>query len=173
MALTSSQLITLRAACFADQAAAAFFQAPGSASGLQSYLNASADPAYYVWRDNVTQDEIMQNGFDWVRVDNLSVGRARIWEWLFDNAETSISPSKANVRAGIDEVWKGTAADLAVRAAVYVHCKRTASRAEKVFSTGVGSVADPAVVSGEINVSSLDAALLIYKDDGTIWTAQG
>ena len=65
----------------------------------------------------------MQNGFDWVEVDNLTVGKARIWEWLFDNATTTINPSKANVRAGIAECWKGTAAKLAVQAAVLAHCK--------------------------------------------------
>ena len=173
MALTPQQLTTLRAACFASPTAAAFFAEPGNAAGLQSHLNAAASPAFYVWRDRVTQDEIMQNGFDWTRVDNLSVGKARVWEWLFDNAQSSINPSKPNVRAGIEQVWQGTTADLNVRAAVYVHCRRLVSVAERAFATGVGTEANHGDAAWVGSVSSVEAATLIYKDDGTIWTAQG
>ena len=173
MALTPQQIITLRAACFASPTAAAFFVEPGNAAGLQAYLNGASSPAFYVYRTSVAQDEITQNGFDWVRVDNLSVGKARIWEWLFLNAARSINPSKPNVRAGIEEVWKGTAADLAVRASVLGHCRRVASVAERAFATGVGSEANPGDAAWSGSVSSVEAALLIYKDDGNIWTAQG
>ena len=156
MALNSAQLQTLKTAILADQTALAFYE-NGDLSGLADYLNADAAPAFVIWRDNVSQDEIMQNGFDWVRVDNLSVGKARIWDWLFKNQAASINPSKVNVRAGIDEVWKGTAADLAVRAAVYTHCKRSASRFEKVFAAGVGTSDNPATAAlvGPISYTEL------------------
>lgn len=144
MALTDAQKQTLKAAILADQAIAQTF-IDGDLQGTADYLNASAAPTFWIWKNLVTQDEIMQNGFDWVRVDNLSVGKARIWDWLFDNQTRSVNPSKANVRAGIAECWKGTAADLAVQAAVLAHCKRAATRLEKVFATGTGSEADPAV----------------------------
>jgi len=110
---------------------------------MADWFNAASVPAFIVWKTKVSQDEIMQNGFDWVRVDNLSVGKARIWEWLFDNAEAAINPSKMNVRLGIDEVWKGTQSDLNVRAAVYAHCKRPATRGERLFATGAGSTETP------------------------------
>lgn len=169
--LTPAQITTLRAACFVDPTAAAFFTAPGDAAGLQAYLN--GDTTHIAWRTLVTQDEIMQNGFDWVQVDNLSVGKARIWEWLFSNEARSMNPAKANVRAGIEECWKGTAAMLAVRAAVYVHCRRVATAAEKVFATGTGTEANPALLGWEGSVSPVEAAMLLYHDDGSIWTAQG
>lgn len=169
--LNDAQLISLRAECFSDPTTAAFFDSPGNASGLRAYLNGETE--FIVWRTLVNQDEIMLNGFDWVRVDNLSVGKSRIWEWMFDNEAKSINPSKTNIRAGIDEVWKGTAADLAVRAAVYTHCKRAATDAEQKLATGTGSSEDPGLMSFEGEISDLDAARLIYKDDGTIWTAQG
>lgn len=123
---------------------------------IATLLGLPAAPTFIVWKSSVTQDEIMQNGFDWLRVDNLSVGKARIWEWMFNNAERAINPSKANVRAGIEETWKGTAPDLAVRAAVYVHCKRLATRVEKVFATGTGSDAEPATLTHEGPVSYQD-----------------
>jgi hypothetical protein len=68
---------------------------------------------------------------------------------MFDNQSNTINPSKINVRSGIDEAWKGTAAMLAVRAAVYIHCKRKANRAEKLFATGTGTDASPATMSYE------------------------
>lgn len=113
--------------------------ADGNLAGVTDALNAEASPAFYVWRTEVSQDEIMQNGFDWVRVDNLSVGKARIWEWLFMNQARAINPSKANVRGGISECWKGTAQDVAVRHVVLQHCQRLASRFERVFATGTGT----------------------------------
>lgn len=144
--LTPAQLVTLKAAIAADPALAAIQQTPDGAFAVKDALNLTATPAFIVWKSRVTQDEIMQNGFDWTRVDNLTVGPARVWEWMFANAERSINPSKANVRAGIEAVWKGVAADLAVRAAVYVHCKRNASRAEQLFATGTGTDAVPATM---------------------------
>jgi hypothetical protein len=126
---------------------------------LADLLNANASPVFVVWRSAVPQTEIMLNGFDWTRVDNLSVGKARIWQWLFDNPEKTINPSKTNIRAGIDATWTGTQADLDVRAAVYVHCKRDATRLEKLFATGTGSTAVPATlaegIEGAIGFSDL------------------
>ena len=126
--------------------------------------NYRQDSATWVWRTSVSQDEIMQGNFDWTRVDNLGAGPARIWEWMFGNADRSINPSKANVRAGIESVWKGTAADLAVRAVVYTHCKRLAVKAEALFTTGTGTNTDPAVLvwEGPLPVSDVSAALNRY-----------
>jgi len=127
---------------------------------IRDYYNAVSDPAFTVWKTQVTQDEIMQNGFDWTRVDNLSIGKARVWEWMFSSS-AAFNPSKANVRAGIDSVWVGTAADLAVRAAVYIHCKRIANRVERIFATGVGSDAVPGllVFEGELTTDDVSAML--------------
>lgn len=146
MSLTSLQLQTLGAYiatvpewnALPNDSDAAFF--------IAGELDKPASPAFTVWRTSVRQDEITQNGFDWVRVDNLSVGKARIWEWMFGNTARSFNPTKDNVRAGIAECWKGTAADLAVQAAVLAHCKRSANGYEKVFAAGTGTVQAPAVL---------------------------
>jgi len=136
--MTLEQLADLKTYIQAQQDIGPMF-ADGNLSGVADALNVDAAPTFYVWKTSVSQDEIMQNGFDWVRVDNLSVGKARIWEWLFLNADRSINPSKTNVRAGISECWRGTAADVSVRHAVLQHCQRPASRFEKVFATGSGT----------------------------------
>lgn len=127
-----------------------------SALMIAQALQADASPDFIVWRSSVSKDEIMQNGFDWVQVDNLTVGKARIWDWMFDNAQKAFNPSKVNVRAGIDEAWKGTAAMLAVRAAVYGHCKRKANILEKVLATGIGTTASPATMGYEGNIHYSD-----------------
>lgn len=103
-------------------------------------LNAAASPAWQVYKTAVPLGEIMLNGFNWTRVDNLSVGKARIWEWLFSaNAESTINPSKPNIRAGINATWVGTQADLDVRDAVYAHCYRAGSVADKLLGSGAGT----------------------------------
>lgn len=165
--LTTQQITTLRAAVFADTTAAALL-AGGNASGLQAYLNNPAVPTFVVWRTAVPIDDIMRNAMDWARVDNLSVGKARIWDWM--GRLGSLDCSKANIRAGIDATWVGTAADLAVRSTVYTHCKRAASAAERMLATGTGTDAVPGTMGFEGVVSELDARRLVFKDDGTIWT---
>ena len=163
--LTTAQLQTLRTA-ITNETDPAFvvLRTSRSTTEIGQWLNQPS--TLIAWRTAVSQDEIMQNGFDWVRVDNLSVGAARIWEWLFDNQPNTINPSKANVRAGIDAVWKGTAADLAVRAAVYSHCKRPATRGEKVFATGAGTTNDPASLGYEGELSEYDIRRACWSDDG-------
>jgi hypothetical protein len=170
--MTPEQITSLRAKVFADSAANTLLTA-GDSSGLRTYLNAAVS-AFIVWRTSVSQDEIMGSAaFDWTRVDNLSVGKARIWEWLFKNSGISIDPSQANKRAGIDAAWVGTTADLNVRAAVYVKCKRSATMAEKMLATGTGTDATPAVMDLQGEVSDNDTARIIFKDNGQIWTVGG
>jgi len=154
--LTTAQLATLKADILADPALNAQPNNSDGNSAIAAAYNLTAAPTFVVWRSSVQQETITQNGFDWVRVDNLSVGKARIWEWLFANPMRSINPSKANVRAGINECWKGTADDLAVRAAIYVHCKRGATRGEKLFATGAGTDADPGLMGFEGSLSYQD-----------------
>jgi hypothetical protein len=154
--LTTSQQATLKADILADPAFASLPHTSDGAFAIAAAYQLPATPDFYVWRSSVSQDEIMQNGFDWTRVDNLSVGKARIWEWLFTNQDRAFNPSKPNVRAGIEAVWVGTAADLAVRAAVYLHCQRTANRLEKLFATGTGTAmpnGSPATMAVEGYVS--------------------
>ena len=129
-----------------------------SASTIASAYGQTSSGEWIVWKTAVVLDEIMQNGFDWARVDNISVGKARIWRWMFDNDARTCNPSRPNVRAGIDATRVGTAADLAVRAAVYTHCKRQANRLEKLLSTGTGTKAVPATMAVEGTPSNFDVA---------------
>jgi hypothetical protein len=159
--LTTEQKALLATDIAADPVFAALPHNSDGAWEIAAAYNLAASPDYIVWKSLVTQDEIMQNGFDWTQVDNTTVGKARIWEWMFNNQQRVINPSKANVRAGIDEAWKGTAAMLAVRAAVYIHCKRKANRAEKLFATGDGTDAIPSTMGyeGELSYNDVKDAM--------------
>lgn len=158
MALKPAQQTALGDFIAADPTLSAIPNSNDGAYALASLLNLPASPAFVIWRSAVTLDEITQDTFDWARVDNLSVGKARIWEWMFTNANRVINPSRRNVRAGIDAAWVGTAADLAVRAAVYARCKRSATLAEKILATGVGSDASPATAGFEGNVTYFEVS---------------
>ena len=154
--LTTAQSQAIKAAILADPVLAAYPMTSGGSYSIAEALNAEASPAFVVWRTSVPQDEITQNGFTWTDVDNLTIGKARIWEWLFLNESRSMNPSKANVRAGIVECWSGTAGKLAVQASVFSHCKRNATRAEKILATGTGSDASPGLMSFEGSLSPDD-----------------
>ena len=154
--LTTAQAQAIKAVIVADQVLSAYPLNSDGAFAIAAALNLEASPAFVVWRTSVPQDEITQNGFTWTEVDNLSVGKARIWEWLFLNESRSMNPSKANVRAGIVECWSGTAGKVAVQASVFSHCKRNATRAEKALATGTGTDATPAKMDYEGALSYQD-----------------
>jgi hypothetical protein len=151
MALTPAQLATLKAAIVADSELNAFPMNSDGAFAIAAALNQIASPEWIVWRTNVTRREVLQNGFDWTRLDNLSVGKARVWSDIFVDGE--MNPSKPNVRAGIESVWVGTTADLAVRASVYEHCKIPATRIQAILSSGTGTNATPATMDENIDES--------------------
>lgn len=156
--MNTEQLQTLKAAIIADPVMSQFPANSDGSYAIAELLNMPADPAFIVWKTDVSIDEIMRNGMDWARVDNLTVGKARIWDWL--GRLGAINAGKVNVRAGIDAAWVGTAADLAVRAAIYTHCKRSATVLEKLFAAGAGSDASPAtmVIEGAISYQAVQEA---------------
>lgn len=136
--LTTPQLQALKAAILADQELAA---QPNNSDGnfaIAAALNQPATPAFYVWRTSVAITEIMQNGFDWTRVDNLTAGKARIWEFM--TAANQVNPSLANVRAGFLATFS-VAADQVTRQGIFNHSQRQATRAEKLLATGAGTTA--------------------------------
>lgn len=160
--LTPAQRATLKAAIAADET---LNSKPNNSDGnfdIAAALNAPASPDFYVWKTSVSVTDIMQNGFDWTRVDNLTVGKSRIWEWM--TIAEAINPSLPNVRAGILAVF-ATAGDQATRLAAFQHCQRLASRVEKLLATGSGTTTTDQAVGpatmgfeGPITYSDVEAA---------------
>lgn len=155
--LTLTQIQALKTACIADVAVCKPLHDAADDAGLAGYFNGST-VTFIAWRTDTNIDEIMRNGMDWARVDNLSVGKARIWDWM--GRLGMLDCSRSNIRAGIDATWVGNAADLAVRATVYTHCKRIANRAEKILATGTGTDVAPATLTFQGSVSLAEASLI-------------
>ena len=166
MALTTEQLHVFRAALLAETDPDLVFRRDnGQAGRVAEWYNQVGANAPIVWKTSLQLEEITSNGFDWVRVDNLSVGKARIWEWMFGSENKSINPSKPNIRAGIAEVWKGTAADLAVQATVLNHCKRPATRIEALYAAGSGTMEAPAKLVFTEQLSEPDVMRALYTQE--------
>ena len=66
--MTPEQLTTLRDYILSVQAWAALPVNSDTSYFIADELRKEATPAFVVWRSSVPQDEIMQNGFDWVFV---------------------------------------------------------------------------------------------------------
>lgn len=159
--LTPSQNTVLKAAIVADAVLNALPNTSDGAFAIADAFNLNATPDFFVWRSTVTSLEIMQNGFDWTRVDNLTAGKARIWDWMMRTG--ALNPSLSNVRAGVLAVFN-VAADLNTRLAVFQHSQRLATRAEKLFATGTGTTTTEQGVGPAIMVFE---GFLSYQDVDT------
>lgn len=140
-ALSTVQLQAVKAAIAADPTLNA---APNNDDGdvaIADALNAAAAPLFIVWRTHVLlMDVTGRAGFDWTRVDNLSVGKARIFEWMFLPGSVC-NPALASVRAGVEAAFSVAANDAPCRQAFYDAGSRPATRVERLFTT-------PATVPG-------------------------
>ena len=162
VALTNAQLIVLRDDIAADPAFAGLPHNSDGAWAVAAAYNLQAVPNFYVWKDSVETNVIMGNGFDWTRIDNLTVGKSRIWDFM--TRLGVLNPSQANVRAGILATF-GTAADLAMRLAIFGHCQRLATRIQKLFSTGAGT----AVTEQGIGPATAAVDSISYQDVLEAW----
>lgn len=156
--LTTAQLQALKTAINAEtDTTFAGYRTANDKFSMAAWLNLPSTTV--VWRTGVSKREVIASAaFDWTRVDNLSVGKARIWDQLFSAGD--INPSQANVRAGIDATW-AAAGDANTLAGIYVVIKRLANRFEKIYATGTGTNAVPAalVVEGSVTSSQIGDAL--------------
>lgn len=159
--LTSAQLLTLKADILADSN---FNSQPHNSDGafaIAAVYNADATPAFVVWKSSVTRDEVQAlDAFDWTLVDNLTVGKARIFDWMFMRG-VAIDPSKANIRAGIAACFVGSAPLVTMQTAILTSFKRNATRFEKLFATGTGTTVSPAVavLIGSLDYNDIVAAM--------------
>lgn len=155
MELTSTQLTTLKNAIAADPVLSQLPNNSDAAFEIAAAFNVIDVSNFTVWKTSVQAQEIMSNGFVWTAVDTLTVGKARIWEWM--TRYGTINPSKANIRQGLADCF---GAGSAMATAIMPHLKRLATRAEKLFATGTGTDQSPGnlVVEGQVTYQNvLDA----------------
>ena len=150
--LTTAQQAILKAAILADPELDAFPQNGDGAWDIAIALNLPADPAFVVWRSDVPTKDC-KKAMNWVEYIGRSVGERDAWQFMLSNG--TINPSDINVRQGIADIFSGPQA-AATRAALLAIATRTATRAEKLFATGDGTVASPGTMGYEGNLSYQD-----------------
>jgi len=153
MALTTAQLATLKAAILADPDAAVIAaRAIRNDTEVARLYNLAS--TFVVWRTAVPPEDYRQSVV-WTEVDALTVGKARIWEWLTSNMSMAFDPSKANVRTGLSDCW---AVNTTTRTQLIALSKRFATKGEKVFAAGTGSDATPGALVFEGEIGFMDVA---------------
>lgn len=152
--LTTAQYQTLKTAALADGTAAGYIETAND-QALANWFN-TPDAAYYVWRTAIQPSEYRE-AVVWTEVDALTVGKARIWEWITQIMTMPIDASKTNVRQGIADCW---ASNTTTRANLLTAAKRNATRAEKLLATGAGTSGSPSVMGYEGNLSAAEASLV-------------
>jgi hypothetical protein len=144
--LTAAQTATLKAAIAAEtDATFVDYRNQGATGAMANWLNELTSPAWIVWRTNVPPAEY-RDAITWTEVDALTAGKARIWEWITQNMTAALNAGSANVRTGLADCW---ASNTTTRTNLLAIAKRTATKAEKLFSTGTGTTATPATLGWE------------------------
>ncbi|MEY4635657.1 MAG: hypothetical protein RJA55_1455 [Acidobacteriota bacterium] len=158
-ALTTAQLATLKADILADPTLAALAAAK-SYGPIATAYNQPASPSYTLWRTNVTCQETTDA---WVGtdIDVMSALNMQRLQMLLASGPVC-NMSRADRRAWAENPF-GTNVNNASRVAMRAIWKRLATRGEKLFASGTGSDASPAVPTFEGNVADgdVEAALKV------------
>jgi hypothetical protein len=174
VALTPAQQATLKAAILADSTLNAQPNSPDGAFEIARLLNLEASPAFYVWRTTTPAGEIM-DAIAWSKL--TPAGRDATQAWANRSLECQgrqfniqtilgfrdqITTGKARVRTGLQDALEAvpSLANGNTQDAGWVNVepiiKRKANGAEKLFATGTGSLASPASLVFEGQLTYLD-----------------
>ena len=117
-----------------------------TATFIANELNKVAVPAFIVWKTAVDKNEVGKT-FVASALAAITAGNndklANFAAW-----NQTVNPSRLDQRQFFDDVFS-VAAGASTRAALLVLWKRSATRAEKLFSTGTGTDATPATMTFE------------------------
>lgn len=139
--LTTAQQQTLKTAILAAPDLADLYN-EGNLDGLAKALNQPESPPFFVWRSSVSLSEVTRRPtWDWLRVDNLSVAKARIWEWMFTPG-SMVVPALWSFRSGVEGTFAVEASDAPNRQCFYDAGSKQASRVERLFVTPAQTAAN-------------------------------
>ena len=155
MALTPAQIQTLKTAINADPTLSAYPNTFDGAYDMSVYLEGATSPAFIVWKSLVTITETGKqfNGTEWAGMTSANHTRLQtVAQWLTGGYNAAL----ADIRAMFNDIWSG-AGGTTTRANLLALWKRTANKGEKIFATGTGSDASPAVlvVEGKIDYNDI------------------
>jgi hypothetical protein len=162
--LTSPQLAALKAAILADGALSPLPNNSDGNTAIAAAFNLPAAPDFWVWRRSVTKDELVGSTsvdgttFSWTGTGFItrSQGERDAFNAMFDSSG-SVNPANASIRQAFTDIFSGnTAPAPANRTHLTTVSRRKATRGEKLFATGTGSTASPAVMAVEGALSYQD-----------------
>jgi hypothetical protein len=160
MSLTPAQLQTLKTAILAEtDPELVAYRTNGQTGLIADWYNKPG--TFIVWRSRVNTAEIgLVVNYEAVGA-MTTANRDRIITFYTMNPE-AFDPT-ADIRLFWDSTFSGALAGQGAntRAALQALWKRPATRAERLFATGVGTTATPGalVFVGEVSVANVDAAL--------------
>lgn len=169
MPLTAAQKTLLKTAILADPGVSQLYL-DGNTSGVADYLNVTASPAFWVWRTDVSRQDVYtaqndlpvsgaQTGFwSWTTYKNQAATEQNAWTQMFMGDLANFS--RQNVRDGVASIFTGSAAANAQRDHCLAVGRRLATRAEKILASGTGSTATPAVMGFEGAITPTDVQTL-------------
>jgi hypothetical protein len=140
----------------------------GNYGGAMDALHALASPAFILWRTDVGADE---TGNAWLGTDidgMISPNLQRLQLLLASSPSGVFDMTRADRRAGFENPFG--AVNNASRVAMRAVWKRPASVLEKLFATGTGSDATPAVQGKDADNNHIEGQIDLQQFRG-IWIA--
>ena len=154
--MTPAQLAILAAHITASPDLNVYPNNSDGAFAIAQLLNLPADPAFTVWKNSVSKNDVGK-AFVATALASITSGNndklANFAAW-----NETVEPWRADQRAFFDDIFS-VAAGATTRAALLVLWKRLATRGEKLFATGTGSDASPATLGYEGSISYPDVQL--------------
>lgn len=159
--LTPDQLVTLAADITANSGVGGDFeQYVGDLSreanqAIADTYNTIANPAFVVWRTDITNDEI-NSSVDWSEVVGLTTNKLLSFTLLKN--QSIINAAIPSVRGAFTEIFPVNQQPV-TNAALVALAKRNATRGEKLFSAGTGTTVAPATMGFEGEISQADVSI--------------
>lgn len=157
MQLTTTQLATLKAFVDGDSGLTAL-RAAGNYGAILDALDTAASPTFTLWRTEVQAEE---TGNAWVGtdIDGMSALNMQRLQLLLASAPSGVfDMTRADRRSGFENPF-GTNQNNASRVAMRAVWKRPATVLEKLYATGTGSDASPAVPGKDANGAYIEGQI--------------
>lgn len=161
MALTPAQVTVFAAHIQAntDPNIIAWRQA-GETGQIANWYNQLTSPAIIGWKTKVTLAQVGETFVATGLAALTSANNERLRTFAMYNP-SGVSPSRVDHRTFFDEVFS-VAAGASTRAALLALWKRTITRGEQVFMTGVGSDVSPATLTFEGVITNEDVVAALF-----------
>jgi hypothetical protein len=155
--LTTQQLTTLASAIRADTDQAVIDAlAIRNDVALAELYNAAT--THVVWRSTLTPEQAraaISGGAGLAQLDNLTAGKRDSLFWVFNGVT---QPGNSAQRSAIEDLC---GSQNTLKAAILAAQKRVATKAEKLFATGTGSDASPAILGWDGILSHNDVSVAL------------